>query len=188
MRSKQAEEVLRKRTYDLGERVKELNCLIQISRLREKTAFSLDEVIQKTIELIPASMQYPDITAVRVAFDGYAYQTDNFRCTEWKLERDVIVNGEPACTLQVCYTQPPPRMRSETFMEEEHHLVSAIAEQMGTIIEREWAEIELRRHREHLEKLLNTRTAELVRSNKRLEDEVQRRLAAERALLEAELE
>jgi C4-dicarboxylate-specific signal transduction histidine kinase len=66
--------------------------------------------------------------------------------------------------------------------------VSAIAEQLGTIIEREWAEIELRRHRENLEKLLNTRTAELAKSKQRLNAEIHRRQTAEKALLATEAE
>ncbi|MCP4577832.1 MAG: PAS domain S-box protein, partial [Deltaproteobacteria bacterium] len=43
---KQAEETLQRKTYDLGERVKELNCLYCISSLIEKPDISLYEIIQ----------------------------------------------------------------------------------------------------------------------------------------------
>lgn len=169
-------------THQLEERIKELNCLYEISRMREKPAFSLDEIIQRVVELIPSSMQFPDISCAQVAFDGYAYQTDNYRSTDCKLLREVMVNNEPVCTLQVCYLEERPGSSDTPFMEEEHHLITAIAEQLGNLIEREWAEIELRKHREHLEELLNTRTQELARSTELLNSEIRRRRAAELAL------
>ena len=183
---KESEIELQQLTHQLQERVKELNCLYRISRLREKHAFSLDEVIQRIVEIIPDSMQYPDITCVRVAFDGYAYQTKNYRTTASNINRDVTVNNERVCTLEVGYLDLRPEGTGSAFAEEEHHLIGAVAEQLGIIIEREWAEIELRRHREHLEMLLNTRTRELERSAARLDVEIRRRRAAESALMEVE--
>ena len=43
---KQAEEALRKRTHDLGERVKELKCLYGISNLVQRPDISLEEMLQ----------------------------------------------------------------------------------------------------------------------------------------------
>jgi len=43
---KRTEEALRHRTHDLGERVKELNCLFGLSRLDEEPEISLDAVLQ----------------------------------------------------------------------------------------------------------------------------------------------
>ena len=43
---KQVEEALRKKTHNLGERVKELNCLYAMSQLIEQPGISLDEILQ----------------------------------------------------------------------------------------------------------------------------------------------
>ena len=59
---KQAEEALRKRTHDLGERVKELKCLYGISNLVHRPDISLEEMPQGTVDLIPPGWQYPEVT------------------------------------------------------------------------------------------------------------------------------
>jgi PAS domain S-box-containing protein len=65
-----AEKELEKRTNDLNERVKELNCLYGISQLVEKRGISLEEIIQGTVDLIPSSWQYSEITCARIML-GY---------------------------------------------------------------------------------------------------------------------
>jgi len=52
-----AEEALWKRTHDLGERVKELDCLYGASKLMAEPGRSLDEIIQGIVDLIPASWE-----------------------------------------------------------------------------------------------------------------------------------
>ena len=76
----------------------------------------------------------------------------------------------------------------QPFLEEEQALINSIAERISNIIEREWAEIELRNHREQLEALLGQRTNELEKSEKRLKVEIRRREKAEIALHKAETE
>lgn len=47
------EEELLKKTHELGERVKELNCLYRISNLAGNQDISLEEILQGTVDLIP---------------------------------------------------------------------------------------------------------------------------------------
>lgn len=183
---KRAEKELTQLTHNLQERVKELNCLYEISRIRERHDFSLDEILQEIVDIIPASLQFPEIACAQLKFESYAHRTPDFRSTPWKLSRDILIHNEQVCTLEVFYLEEKPEWNGEPFLQEERTLIDAIAERIGNIIEREWAEIELRRHREHLEKLLNTRTAELVKFEEKLQMEISKRHAAEEALLKAE--
>ena len=57
-RLQQANEALR-------ERVKELNCLYGISNLVQTPGISLEEILQGTVELIPAAWQYPAMVLPR---------------------------------------------------------------------------------------------------------------------------
>ena len=59
-------EELEKSNYELGERMKELNCLYEISRLSSEPEFTEEEMFQKVAELIPPSLQYPHFTSARV--------------------------------------------------------------------------------------------------------------------------
>ncbi|MFN2240686.1 MAG: PAS domain-containing protein, partial [Anaerolineae bacterium] len=63
---KQTEEALQELAHNLGERVKELNCLHNISNLVETPGLSLEEIFARTAELIPPAMQYPETACARI--------------------------------------------------------------------------------------------------------------------------
>ena len=66
---KRVEKELEQVSHSLGERIKELNCLYSISKLRERTDFSLEDILQAIVDLIPPAWQYPEITCARIIFD-----------------------------------------------------------------------------------------------------------------------
>jgi len=116
---KQAKEALREKTHDLGKRVKELNCLYSISRLLEKTNISLEETLQETVDLIPPSWQYPEITCARVILQDQTFTTDNFNETVWKQACDIMVHGERIGALEVIYLEERPGSDEGPFLKEE---------------------------------------------------------------------
>ena len=67
---KRVEEELRSRTHDLGERVKELECLYGISKLARRPDISLEELLRGTVDLIPPGWQYPEVTCARITLGG----------------------------------------------------------------------------------------------------------------------
>ncbi len=142
-------------SHRLSERIKELNCLYDISSFRDATDFSLDAVLQTVIDFMPPAFQYPEITCARVIFDRYEFTTKNFKDTRWKLAHEITVNHERIGTLEVCYLEEKPTLDEGPFLKEEKSLIGAIAETLAKIIEREWAEAEIRKHRDHVEKLIN---------------------------------
>jgi len=144
---KEAERNLRKTTRQLKERVKELNCLYEISRLRDLTDFSLDGSLQSIADLIPTAWQYPEIACARIVMEHYEIKTQNFHKTEWCLSREIRIAGEKAGKVEVCYLEPRPGGAKDPFLKGERQLLKAIAERVGKIIEREWMEEDMRRLR-----------------------------------------
>ena len=151
---KQAEEALRKKTHDLGERIKELNCLYNISHLVEKTNISLEEILQETVDLIPLSWQYPEITCARLILQDQTFTTDNFNETVWKQASDIMVHGERIGALEVIYLEERPGSDEGPFQKEERGLINAIVEKLGKIIERKQAEEALKQERDKLQDAL----------------------------------
>ncbi len=143
-------------SHRLRERIKELNCLYDISSFRDATDFSLDAVLQTVIDFIPPAFQYPEITCARIIFDRYEFTTKNFKDTRWKLTHEITVNNEQIGTLEVCYLEEKPTLDEGPFLKEAKSLIVAITETLAKIIEREWAEAEIRKHRDHVEKLINS--------------------------------
>jgi len=80
---KRANAELKKKTHDLGKRVKELNCLFGMSQLVETKGISLEEIIQGTVDLIPKAWQYPEITTARIVLGDQEFKAKDFRKTKW---------------------------------------------------------------------------------------------------------
>jgi len=152
--SKQAEEALREKTHDLGERIKELNCLYNISHLVEKTNISLEEILQETVDLIPLSWQYPEITCARLILQDQTFTTHNFNETVWKQASDIMVHGERIGALEVIYLEERPGSDEGPFQKEERGLINAIVERLGKVIERKQAEEALKQERDNLQDAL----------------------------------
>jgi len=90
-------------SHRVRKRIKELNCLYNISSFRDAADFSLDAVLQAVIDFIPPAIQHPEITCARLIFGGYEIKTKNFRDTKWKISREIAVSDKWIGTLEVCY-------------------------------------------------------------------------------------
>ena len=141
-------------SHRLRERIKELNCLYDISSFRDATDFSLDAVLQAVIDFIPPAIQHPEITCARLIFGGYEIKTKNFRDTKWKISREIAVTDKWIGTLEVCYLEEKPELEEGPFLKEAKNLINAVAENIAKIIEREEAEDAIRKHQDHIEALI----------------------------------
>ena len=152
---KKVEQALQKSLNNLGLRVKELNCLFEISRLVERRKLSLEEILKGIVNLIPPAWQYPDIICAKIVLEDQEFKTSNFKDTDWRLSQEIIVNGEPKGTLVVSYLQEGPQSGVGPFLKEKRNLIDAIAERLGKIVERRWAQEELRRSEEKYRELMD---------------------------------
>ena len=160
---KRTDEKLERVTHRLRERAKELKCLYDISSLRAGTNFSLDDILQEIVDFIPPATEYPEITCARIKFNRYEFKTKNFKDTKWKLSQEIKVNNERIGTLEVCYLKEKHKLEKEPFHEEVKNLISAIAESIAQIVELDWAEIEFRKHRNHIEKLIKNSSSDIAK-------------------------
>jgi len=141
-------------SHRLQERIKELNCLYDISSFRDATDFSLDAVLQAVIDFIPPAIQHPEITCARLIFGDYEIKTKNFRDTKWKISREIAVTDKWTGTLEVLYLEEKPELEEGPFLKEAKNLINAVAENIAKIIEREEAEAAIRKHQDHIEALI----------------------------------
>jgi len=134
-RELEAENALLKRTHDLGERVKELNCLYSILKLVEQQNVSWDNIFHSIVRLIPPAMQHPEAACARlITYKGAEFRTENFRKTAQRLETLIFDNGKAAGRLELCYIEE--NNSTPLFLPEEEHMFSAVGEHLGKIFER----------------------------------------------------
>ncbi len=180
---KLVEEALQQHMHTLDERVRELNCLYSISSLAERPNILLEEILQGIVEIIPPAGQYPEITCAQIIVGEKEFKTANFRETKWRLLSDIIVSGESIGSVEVCCLEERPERYEEGFLLEERNLINAVAEQVGRIVQRTQTEEELRKHRDHLEAMVEERTIELRKINQQLQQKIIENKKAKEALL-----
>ena len=145
-----------KLAHDNNERMKELNCLYGISKLVETPGISLEEILEKTVRLIPAGWQYPDIACARIVFEGKEYKTDNFKPSKWTQSADITLQGQKVGTVEVGYMEERPQFDEGPFLEEKRDLIDATGEQLGKMAERFKVEEALREKSVLLAKVINS--------------------------------
>ncbi|MCJ7772086.1 MAG: PAS domain S-box protein, partial [Desulfobacterales bacterium] len=133
----------KKQAHALGERVKELKCLYDISHLVETPSISLPEILQGCVKLLPPAWQYPQITCARITLNDQEYKTKNFRETKWKLASEIRVEGKHIGVVEVFCLEEQPKGYEGSFLKEERTLIDAVADRLGDITERKQAQLKL---------------------------------------------
>ncbi|MHA1986750.1 MAG: sensor histidine kinase [Promethearchaeota archaeon] len=137
---KSAVEAIRKREYDLNERVKELTCLYNISKLLEQSDISIEEVLEKTLSFLPPAWQYPGITCARILYKGQEFKTENYRDTKWNQKTNIREYGKIVGSIEIFYLKKMIELDEGPFLKEERLLINGISEMLSTFIERKISE------------------------------------------------
>lgn len=124
----------------LRERVKELTCLYGISQIAGQLGISLEEILQRIVEIIPPAWHYPETAFARIILDGTSYTTHGFRDCRQKQTAEIIVDGVPRGAVELVYVEEKPDLDEGPFLKEERKLIDAVAGQVALIIERKQAE------------------------------------------------
>ena len=119
---------------ELKERVKELDCISQFSKLAVDKN-NIDDILNELTYLLKKSFLVPEITEVRIKNDGNTYQTDNFRETPFLLQSDIIVEQKKKGIIEIAILQDKTN-KPVTFLKEEYKLLRVITERLNSIIER----------------------------------------------------
>jgi PAS domain S-box-containing protein len=156
--ARHAQEALQQKTHDLGQRVKELNCLYNLSKLIESPGISVDQILRGVVDLMPSAWQYPEITCAKIMLEGREFKTENCRDTVDKLSADMVVHGENIGFVDVGYLEERPGSDEGPFVKQERDLLNAIAQRLGHVIERIKASEALKASEERFQLIAETAT------------------------------
>ena len=135
-----SEKEIKRHAHDLGERVKELNCLYSISKIVEIPDISLDEIVQRIVNIIPSAGQYPEKICAKVTLPEKEFKTENYKESKWKHTCDIKINRKRVGKVEVCYLEQIPDSDEGPFLKEEEILINCITERLESIVERKQAE------------------------------------------------
>ena len=145
---KNSEIELRSINHDIGERVKELRCLYQMSRLSIAPNKTTEDILRECVNLIPSSYQFPEITCARIVYEEQHFETEDFTESVWKQEADIISKGVSIGKVEVYYKEQKPDQQEGPFVKEERLLIDSIADILASAGDRRKAESELEKSEE----------------------------------------
>jgi signal transduction histidine kinase len=120
----------------LRERVKELECLYDISRILRQADAGVDEILGLIVEILPRGFQYPELAGARVRVGGISRQTAGFTESRYLLAAAFGGTEEAAGLAEVSY---PPEIVSRDpvpFLPEEGQLLEKIAGEISLAVAR----------------------------------------------------
>ena len=129
----------RKTENELRERVKELQCLHDVSEVID-TVDDRDDMIAKVARCIPVGWQYPEITRARILFDGQQHVSSDFDATPWLQSSDIIVAGQRRGAIDVFHLEERPTLDEGPFLEQERQLIDSLARVVGEAVQRRESE------------------------------------------------
>ena len=139
--------------HDLGVHVKELRLLHATSRLLQRDRPLNRALLDELVVLMPLAWQYPECCEARVVYAGLEVSTPGWRDSPWKQSAS-FTTSEGAGLAEVVYLEERPACAEGPFLLEERSLLDSFVEMLV-------AYLELRKHHEHLEALVASRTTEL---------------------------
>lgn len=182
---------LHQTNFRLTERMKELHCLLSLSKIVEGDE-SLEDFFKRLLDIIPPGWQYPEITCARLIFKDQIFASANFKETPWQLKTSIYKHKKEIGSIEVFYLEKKPESDLGPFLNEEKNLLEAIAERAGKIIERKNAEEslllfheELRAKEEQLlaqNEELQVKEEELITQNEELASQNEELLTREEEL------
>lgn len=124
---RETKEKLLKSESKLQERIKELSCIYQVSKLIENKGISIEGLLHGILEILPAAFRFSDICCARISYTDNEYTTINFEISEWMLSTREVIN-EKEMIIDVIYLENKP------FQEEEYDMLREIGIRLKSCI------------------------------------------------------
>lgn len=142
-------------SFILKERLKETDCLYNISKCLDLTSSHLPDILQKCVNLLPSGWQYPGITHARIVYQNREYRTEPFKPTEWKQSADIITNQKKSGVIEIYYSQEKPVFDEGPFLNEERDLLNEIASRISIFMDFFHVNKKFRNQEKHYRNLVN---------------------------------
>lgn len=140
----------------LKERIKELKCLYELSRIALRSENDVRTVAAKTLTILPGALQYPELAEAKITIGESQFNTPKFRYAKHTLSAPINLDGKKVGLLEVGYRSLKAIKTKQPFLKEERSLLRAIARELSLVMKRTTIEEErksLQVQLQHVERL-----------------------------------
>ncbi len=119
----------------LRERMKELECLYTLSRLRDRHAGSPEGFLQELAAYLPASFLMPENACARISWEEKSFVSAEFSEGPYRIAATFQIDGNVAGQVELFYPTLSSLSSEEPFLPEEYKLIDGVAGQVGRTLE-----------------------------------------------------
>ncbi|HRW99859.1 MAG TPA: histidine kinase dimerization/phospho-acceptor domain-containing protein, partial [Cyclobacteriaceae bacterium] len=121
----------------LRERVKELKCLYDLSKIALKAGNDVSVILNKTLEILPDAMQFPNLAEVSITYGKLNYTTKEFSTCKHHISSSIGIGNKKVGALKVGYRAVSKKAATRNlFLTEEKNLIKIVARELSLFIKR----------------------------------------------------
>lgn len=142
--------------HRLRERVKELNCLYEISKVALEANNNVDVLVARALQIIPAAMQYPDLTETEIQIGSSKFSTPRFTKCKLVIAARLKIDKKSLGSIKIGYLKKGRGISRVTFLPEERNLLKTLARELSLFVKKASVEEEkenLQVQYQHVERL-----------------------------------
>jgi len=122
--------------FKLQERVKELKCLYELSRIALQSGNDLAGISTKTLSILKAALQHPQVAEAKITIGNQEYKTSKFKLSLHSIKTPIKLDGKLKGQIEVGYRNHRNINAKRPFLAEEKSLLKAVARGFSLIIKR----------------------------------------------------
>lgn len=142
--------------HKLKERVKELNCLYEISKVALEANNDVDAMVAKVLQIIPAAMQYPELAETEIQIGKARFSTGRFDKSGLSIGARLNIDKKSGGSIKIGYREAKSSGKKIGFLPEERNLLKTVARELSLCIKKASVEEEkqkLQDKLQHVERL-----------------------------------
>lgn len=120
----------------LKERVKELKCLYDLSKIALVAGNDLSTILSKTLTILPQAMQYPELAEVSITVNKTSYVTKGFGKSRHHITSSIGIGKKKNGLIKVGYRPSGSLKARSPFLIEEKNLLRIVARELSLFIKR----------------------------------------------------
>ena len=120
----------------LKERVKELKCLYDLSKIALEAGNDLSTILSKTLTILPQAMQYPELAEVSITVNRTSYVTKGFGKSRHHITSSIGIGKKKNGLIKIGYRPSRNLKARSTFLIEEKNLLRIVARELSLFIKR----------------------------------------------------
>ncbi len=132
---KRNEEKLHKLTTRLNQKLRQMDCLFDISDISHRPGLSLDDVFKRSIQLIIRALKHSDDAWVEIVCEGRRHVSANYKATNWSYTVPIRANEKKVGHITAGYLHAKAQSQKDLFHINEKIMLKNIAERFAEILE-----------------------------------------------------